>query len=279
MGISDSVGRGAYNHPADVAEVQRLLSRFTLRPWVQTPLSPGRFDRTTETAIMRFQREVLRIPMPDGRIAPDSATFAALVGPGAAAAAATATTPAATEKAVLTYAGDVPATVRIVSEYAQRVIKRALDIAGMSAGVMTSTLRLPEEQAAIMYRNAATNLTKQFELYGATGDAVLTVYKTNIGKPKADVIALMQAKIEDLAKAGRLVSRHCTTPTLYGRLNVVDIGVNSTKAVAGKTYAEAALTKAFKKLEKDGYIATFIDETKKSNTCWHVEIIPDAKKL
>jgi hypothetical protein len=39
------------------------------------------------------------------------------------------------------------------------------------------------------------------------------------------------------------------------------------------------LTQAFHKLKTDGFIAEFFDETTKSNTCWHLEIVPDVKAL
>lgn len=32
-------------------------------------------------------------------------------------------------------------------------------------------------------------------------------------------------------------------------------------------------------LEKDGYIDTLIDETGKSNSCWHLEIKPNKKSI
>jgi len=41
----------------------------------------------------------------------------------------------------------------------------------------------------------------------------------------------------------------------------------------------SACHRRVQRLETDGYIKKFIDETNKSNTCWHVEIIPNAKAL
>ena len=56
-------------------------------------------------------------------------------------------------------------------------------------------------------------------------------------------------------------------------------GSNSTTAAAGTTFNKDKLTAAFRKLEKDGYIKKFIDETAKTNKCWHLEIVPNAKTL
>ena len=180
---------------------------------------------------------------------------------------------------MVTYKADVPAAARIVSDYGIKVIEKALTAAGMSAGVITSTLRLPDEQAEIMYRNAKANLTGQYKLYGNSGDQVLTVYKLNKAKPKDEVVALMKAKIEDLADKGLRVSNHVTTVAKYASLNIIDVGVGSTTTAAGTTFNKDKLTAAFRKLEKDGFIKTFIDETAKTNKCWHLEIVPNAKTL
>src|SRR6185369_4980361 len=98
-------------------------------------------------------------------------------------------------------------------------------------------------------------------------------------KPADAVIALMAKKIEAQLATGRQVSRHVTTTAGYAKLNVIDLGVNSTRAAAGPTFNLGALTKAFAKLQAEGFIKTFIDETAKSNTCWHLEIVPDARPL
>ncbi|MCP6417715.1 hypothetical protein NL482_26510, partial [Klebsiella pneumoniae] len=68
----------------------------------------------------------------------------------------------------VTYAADIAPASRLVSDYGFAVIRKALTDAGMTAGKITSTLRFPAEQAAIMHRNAKADLTAQFRMYGAT---------------------------------------------------------------------------------------------------------------
>ena len=187
--------------------------------------------------------------------------------------------PAAAATPSVTYADDIDASVRIVSDYAIKVVERAVAAAGMTAAVITSTRRLSGEQAEIMYRMAKKNMAGQYALYGATGDKIIDVYKANKDKPKAEVVVFMAAKIDEFLAKGINVSRHVVTVAQYEKLNVLDIGVNSTKSAAGSSFSEAKLTAAFTKLESQGYIKKFIDETKKTNTCWHLEIVPDAKKL
>jgi len=273
-GITKSVGKDGVNLPVDVGFVRQLLAAFVKKSG-KPPLVTGPMDQPTIDAITQFQVQEMHLAMPDGRVDPGGKTIKALLED--AAKSATPTPP--TSPGSVTYSSGVPAAAQLVSPYAIKVIERALTAAGMKAAVITSTLRLADEQAAIMYGNAVINLQKQRELYGPTGDEVLQVYADNKTKPKATVIALMTKKIEQQLANGKQVSNHVTTPAGYPKRNVIDIGVNSTKAAAGTTFNLSGLTKAFAKLQADGFIAKFIDETAKSNTCWHLEIVPGAKPL
>jgi len=273
-GITKSVGNGGANLPADVGVVRQLLAGFVAKAG-KPPLATGPMDPPTIDAITRFQAEVMHLGKPDGRVDPGGKTIGALL----AAAAKPADPAPAAETISVTYGTGVAEAAQLVSPYAIAVIRKALAMAGMKAAVITSTLRLPGEQAATMYKNAVANLQAQFNLYGATGDEVLTVYRDNKSKPAEAVIALMAKKIEGQLAAGRQVSRHVTTTAGYAKLNVIDLGVNSTRAAAGPTFNLAGLTKAFARLQAEGFIKTFIDETAKSNTCWHLEIVPHARPL
>ena len=77
--ISGSVGRGGVNDRNDVLTVQRLINAK-----LPTPLSPldedGVCGPLTIQAIEDIQRSNLGMPLPDGRIDPNSATFAFLNG-------------------------------------------------------------------------------------------------------------------------------------------------------------------------------------------------------
>jgi hypothetical protein len=264
-----SVGRGGINMPADVMAVHAALDRYELWDQSQAQLfAKPQMSLMLETRISAFQRKFAPFQFPDGLLEPNSMVTLMLAAYAAA-----------DDGPKVTYGDGVDQELRLVSDYAIKVVKKALVAAKMSAAVITSTLRLPQKQAEIMYGNAAINLAKQYELYGANGDAVLKVYETNKAKAKAEVIKLMAEKVEELLKAGKQVSNHVATTTSYATYNVFDIGVNSTKAKAGKTFNLAGLTKAFQALKKEGYISTFIDETAKSNTCWHLEIVPGAKAL
>ena len=271
--ISKSVGKDGVNQAADVKVVRDLLA-----PWAKkaglAAFGSGAIDPATIAAITRFQADELHRAAPDGRVDPGGGTIAALLAMAEAAL----SQPSA-GSARVQYSPKVDPEVRLVSGYSFAVIEKALAMAKMDAAVITSTLRHPAEQAAAMYKNAAKNLTAQFALYGPTGDEVLKVFQNNRTKAKEVVIDLMAKKIEALVSAGRRVSDHVVTPAAYAKRNVIDIGLGSTQAAAGASFKRNELTKAFNKLVADGYIAKFIDETAKSNACWHLEIAPGAKSL
>jgi hypothetical protein len=264
-----SVGRGGVNMPADVTAVHAALDRYELWDQSQAQLfAKPQMSLMLETRISAFQRKFAPYQFPDGKLEPNSLATMMLAAYAAS-----------DDGPKVTYADGVEQDLRLVSSYAIKVVQKALVAAKMSAAVITSTLRLPAKQAEIMYGYASKNLAQQYKLYGSAGDQVLKVFEDNQTKTKAEIIALMTAKVEALHDKGIKVSNHVSTVTGYSSYNVFDIGVNSTKAKAGKTFNLAGLTKAFAALKKEGYMANFIDETAKTNNCWHLEIVPDAKAL
>jgi len=75
--IVASVGHGGLNRTDDVRLVQELLNRHMQPP--QRPLViDGVMSPRTIAAIAAFQRRVLNMHLPDGRIQPGDRTMAAL---------------------------------------------------------------------------------------------------------------------------------------------------------------------------------------------------------
>ena len=270
--LFESVGVGGVNRRGDVHLAQMQLNGVIGSLSLGKLLVDGQIGPATINAILEFQRRIVKMQTPDGRIEPGGATHRQLSG-----LAPLPTKVALTE--VVAYKASVPPARRLVSEYSMQVLQMAAKEAGVTALVITSTLRTPDEQAGIMYDNAKISLPKQFQLYGSNGDQVLKVFKSNQAKPRDEVVGLMEDKIHELLKQGKLVSKHVVTSQMYAALNIVDIGVNSTKAAAGKSFDKAAVLKAFLKLKRVGYIKEVIDETAKSNNCWHLEIVPNGKSL
>ncbi|MDX2507449.1 MAG: peptidoglycan-binding domain-containing protein [Gammaproteobacteria bacterium] len=267
--IIASVGRGGRNHTADVRVVQQLLNRHKIIGHTKPLKTDGIVGLNTVSQIEDFQKAIVKMIRPDGRVDPNGRSMLLLNK-----------MPNTTIKPPkVTYSSKISSSQQIVSTYAISVIQLALRNAGMSQAVITSTIRTPDEQARIMYGNAKKNLTGQFKLYGSTGDEVLKVYKANQTLPEPDVIKLMKQKIESLLKQGRRTSKHVVTESYYKNHNIIDIGVNSTRAVSGVAFNIEKFTKALSDLQTKGYISKLIDETKKSNTCWHIEITPNIKPL
>ena len=77
--ILASVGRGGLNRSEDVRLVQELLNQHLQPP--QPPLVVnGVVDSRMLAVLEAFQRRVVQMPRPDGRVEPGSQTFAALAG-------------------------------------------------------------------------------------------------------------------------------------------------------------------------------------------------------
>jgi GH25 family lysozyme M1 (1,4-beta-N-acetylmuramidase) len=74
--ITDSVGVGGANVPADVTQIQVLLNERNSAGLTVD----GVYGPATEAAIMAFQRLVRGVTTPDGLVSPDGPTFAALSG-------------------------------------------------------------------------------------------------------------------------------------------------------------------------------------------------------
>lgn len=246
----------------------------------------GRIGGKTIDAIKAFQKGAAGMAHPDGRVDPNGKTFRYLTlyfDEGEQnKIEASLTVPASPPKAVISgsvrslagltnyivsYKG-VKESRQLVSNYSMDVIRLALKEAGMNKAVVTSTMRSPEEQASVMLRNAKIDLAKQYRLYGARGDAVLKVYESNKSKKDIDIVKLMVDKIDAYARDGKRVSKHCVSVEDYKKLNVIDIGYNSTKALC-KNFNETKFTNALKSLQEEGYIEKLIDETKKSNSLAH----------
>lgn len=273
--IFSSVGHNGTNRLSDVRVVQQLLNRHNVIGYSIFLVIDGVLGLKTIKRIEAFQKAIVKMTQPDGRVDPNGRTITVLkITPGF-----TKTTVTSIKSVKVTYSSSLPSSKQIVSSYAISVIQLALQNADMPQAVITSTIRMPDEQARIMYKNAKKNLKGQFKLYGSTGDEVLKVYKDNQSLPESKIIKLMKEKIEELLKKGRRTSKHVITTSQYKTLNIIDIGVNSTRAVCGKAFSIEKFTKALSDLQAKGYIDKLIDETKKSNTCWHIEVTPDRKSL
>lgn len=291
MKIVKTVGKNGANENADVKVVQACLNahaKFHKASLPQLKVD-GRCGAKTIDAIGIFQKNYVGMSNPDYRIDPNGKTLRYLTmymdqkkpSVGSKVPATIAASPlliSGMNNITVSYSGDIKAERQLVSAYAISVVKMALKESGMTHAVITSTLRTPEDQAKIMLKNAKVNLANQKKLYAAGGRKVLNVYENNKEKTDSEIISLMAEKIKSLMDENISVSNHCFSLAGYASKNVFDIGVNSTKA-KNKNFDKAKFTAALKDLCTNGYISKLIDETGKSNNCWHLEIVPNAKMI
>jgi hypothetical protein len=269
--LTNSVGKGGVNLKADVKLIQSLLNASKVS---KTYLKvDGVMGTKSIAVILRYQRTVVGLAKPDGKIDVGGKTFNALLHndtPKGNNVTSLVEEVSSTDTSKISFGRGAK---RVVSQKSLNVIGMALEEAGMDGAVITSTIRSAYKQASVMYKYAKRDLASQKRLYGATGDKVLTVFEANQQKmSKAEVIKLMTKRIKELTIGNKKVSRHAVSSAQYSARNVIDIGVNSTKAVAGNSFSQEAFTNALSRLEGARVITKFIDETKKVNTTWHVEI-------
>lgn len=79
--LNASVGQGGRNNHDDVLVVQKLLNKNAhIAESIGAVPEDGNVDEATQRAIIAFQRDVVRIAAPDGRVDPRGRTFRLLTG-------------------------------------------------------------------------------------------------------------------------------------------------------------------------------------------------------
>lgn len=79
--LNASVGTGGVNNHDDVLIVQKLLNKNThIVDSIGRVPEDGNLDERTQSAILAFQRDLVRLAHPDGRIDPGGRTFRVLTG-------------------------------------------------------------------------------------------------------------------------------------------------------------------------------------------------------
>ncbi len=216
--ISESVGKSGANHPDDVRTVQALLNQYIAKLGPLMPVAvSGECDAQTIALIEEFQRRIVGLATPDGRVDPGGRTIAAL-----------------SEAAGPTSAAEPVLDGNTLPGPAAKVLKEILKAAGLSRASVTSVSRTPAEQARVMYENCVSKGV-QFNknLYAAAGDQVVDVYAANKDKPREAVISLMLAKILEIG--AEKVSKHISD-THY----TFDVSPNSIPAGSQAVFLAAA---------------------------------------
>ncbi|MCS0356423.1 peptidoglycan-binding domain-containing protein, partial [Vibrio diabolicus] len=172
VAIESSVGAGGVNKKKDVKIVQILLNSQAKAGKL---ITDGLCGSKTIGAIFSYQRTIMPGWKPDGRVDPNGRTFrellmyvpkkekeklsSSLIVRNKNVEIESRNKLSTTDYSV-SYKSSLSSDKRLVSSYSINVIRLALAQAGMKCAVITSTLRFPEEQASIMYRNARIDLKK-----------------------------------------------------------------------------------------------------------------------
>ena len=212
--ITASVGKGGLNRSSDVKTVQVLLNQNIgkLVPFLPLPTS-GFCDSATILLIEEFQRRVMSLSSPDGRVDPNGSTLKALG-----------------ESAPV---GPITVTGLPLPTSALKVLKEVLKSAGISSAQVTSVSRTSADQARVMYDNCLSKgVAFNKNMYAAGGDKVVDVFDTNKAKPREKVIELMLAKINEVGPGK--VSKHISD-THY----TFDVAPSSISAAKHKAFLEA----------------------------------------
>lgn len=245
--ISASVGIRGINLHHDVVTVQTLLNAYSTRLQLKPLRVDGRCGIKTIGAITEFQKRVMSMPAPNGLVEPRDRTLVALLATPPAA-------PVLPKNPIHLSGKPVPAA-------ADKVLKEILQAAGLTSAHVNSVERTPAGQAQAMYDLIQKHgLQYCYNLYKDPGKKVAKVYEENKAQPKATIIALMTAKINELGPS--TVSKHCSS-THY----VVDID-------PGSIQNKDAFIKA---VDTHKAVSTFLRPP--SDPVYHIEIPKNSPNL
>lgn len=116
----------------------------------------------------------------------------------------------------------ITASIKKLGETSVKVLTEAAEAVGLDSVTVTSTQRPPRAQAEAMLYNIEHNHNIRYKW---AGQQVIDLARRmrSTKEARADIIDAMTAKIEELAKLGQRVSKHCVSDTEYEECNVIDV--------------------------------------------------------
>lgn len=116
----------------------------------------------------------------------------------------------------------ITASVKKLGETSIEVLTEAAKAVGLDSVTVTSTQRPPRAQAEAMLSNIEHNHNIRYKW---AGQQVIDLARKmrSTKEPRVDIIDAMTAKIEELAKLGHRVSKHCVSDAEYEECNVIDV--------------------------------------------------------
>jgi len=141
-----------------------------------------------------------------------------------------------------------------VTDFSRGVLTDILNAAGLAKVTISSTSRLPADQARVMYINLEQQgIDAQLRLYKQPGRDVIEVYRQGKqdGKDAATIQALMTAEIVRLGPT--TVSRHASDPKILNVFDVAPSSVTNRPAFEAAVRAEKRVTKFLLPPNDPGY--------------------------
>ncbi|WP_339067902.1 peptidoglycan-binding domain-containing protein [Teredinibacter turnerae] len=303
MYIKASVGTGGINITNDVKFIQELLTHLAMQDMrLDTLTADGICGAKTKSAIATFQKNIVKLKTPDGRIDPNGRSEKTLI------VSANNIDKSLTEKTAKKYGLAKSGTHehhsglkqivyranarRVLSDYSTNVVKLAMSYAGIFKCDISSTLRTFDDQTRIMYNNCSSypNATSVSTLraargwgYAEAGRAVEAVYFAKKAEGETACKAAMKEKISSLYRAGKKVSLHCVSESDYKLRNVLDIPYSSVQTGKRQSF-ERALMGMAKHIQNSRYTKPaqgdiYIDKLIIEDKCWHLEIPQTGKTI
>lgn len=112
--------------------------------------------------------------------------------------------------------------IEVVSPTTIEIIRTAAENSKNPEIRVTSTIRTPVNQARAMFNNLESGIRIN---YRNPGKQVIAVYDRGKKEQLRDtaIMVEMREKIEELAREGQLVSRHCVPIDMYMKRNILDV--------------------------------------------------------
>lgn len=161
---------------------------------------------------------------------------------------------------------------QLVSPQNIALLKGFLREAGQARAVITSTLRLPSDQARVMFDNLFNNTSPR---YAAPGQQVVNVYRLmtrgltrpQIASQRVAIQNAMEAKILEVGPTR--VSNHCNTEAGYAAYQVFDVGPGASGFSAS---SRRLFVSAVARAKAAGRVREFLHPGNSNDPAFHFEI-------
>jgi len=224
--IKKSVGKKGVNSPQDVGIVQALINKkLSSSSQIKQLSVDKRFGTNTHNAIIYVQKYIVKMLKPDGIIDPSGRTIRVLNTENKSKVKA--------KPLIICRKNARPE----LSSYTKEILQVAMKFAKLQRIDVSSTRRLIEDQARIMYNDleeAEQAGRSVYQIrgynYGQAGQAVDKIFAKHYSElEEAEIKEKMADEIRVWLKKGIKTSKHVVTKEMYQITNILDVPYSSVK--------------------------------------------------